>query len=297
MKPDFMEARAFVTILETGSFAQAARRLGLSPSRISELLRSFEERLQVRLIERTTRSVSPTLAGEMLLARLTPLLDEFVGALESTREFHGKVSGLLRLTAAPPAADLLLEPRISAFLRAYPQVSIEVSVDGGLVDIVAGRFDAGIRFGELVEKDMIAARISDDIPFVVVAAPSYLAENGSPDDPRDLARHCCFNVRLPGGAILPWRFQRDSKVYETRFDGRLTANTTSMQVRAAVEGLGLFQTPRTMVAAELEDGRLVTVLDEWAPPPLGGFHLYYPSRRQTRPALRALVDFLRQQKR
>lgn len=292
-----MEARAFVAILEAGSFAQAAKRLGLSASRISELLRNLEERLQVRLIERTTRSVSPTLAGEMLFARLTPLLDEFVGALESIREFNGKVSGLLRLTAAPPAADLLLEPNISSFLRLYPQVSIEVSVDGGLVDIVADRFDAGIRFGELVEKDMIAARISDDVPFVVVAAPAYLDANGRPDDPRDLARHCCFNVRLSNGAILPWRFQRDGKVYETRFDGRLIANTTAMQVKAAVEGLGLFQTPRNLVAAELEEGRLVSVLDEWAPPPLGGFHLYYPSRRQMRPALKALVDFLRRQRR
>lgn len=172
IKPDFMEARAFITILQTGSFAQAARRLGLSPSRISELLRSFEERLHVRLIERTTRSLSPTPAGEMLFARLSPLMDEFAEALESTREFSGKVSGLLRLTAAPPAADLLLEPNIASFLRTYPQVSIEVSVDGGLVDIVAGRFDAGIRFGELVDKDMIAVRISADIPFVVVAAPA-----------------------------------------------------------------------------------------------------------------------------
>jgi len=289
-----MEARAFITILQTGSFAQAARRLGLSPSRISELLRSFEERLHVRLIERTTRSLSPTPAGEMLFARLSPLMDEFTEALESTREFSGKVSGLLRLTAAPPAADLLLEPHIASFLRTYPQVSIEVSVDGGLVDIVAGRFDAGIRFGELVDQDMIAVRISADIPFVVVAAPAYLATAGKPEEPRDLVNHCCFNVRLPGGTILPWRFRGDSRVYETQFDGRFTANTTSMQVRAAVEGLGLFQTPRTQVAAELEDGRLVTVLDEWAPPPLGGFYLYYPSRRQMRPALKALVDFLRQ---
>lgn len=296
IKPDFMEVRTFITILETGSFTQAARRLGLSPSRVSEILRSLEERLEVRLIERTTRSVRPTLAGEMLFARVDPLLDEIVAALESAREFNGKVSGLLRITVAPPAADALLEPHLSQFLRQYPEVSIEISVDGGRVDIVAARFDAGIRFGELVDKDMIAVRISDSVPFVVVAAPSYLEAHGNPREPRDLVHHHCFNVRLPGGATLPWRFQRGGKVYETQFEGKLIANTTTMQVQAAVDGLGLFQTPWSAVAAELRDGRLVTVLDEWAPPALGGFFLYYPSRHQMRPALKALIDFLKQRR-
>lgn len=192
-----------------GSFVGAAKYLGLSPSRVSELLRNFEERLEVRLIERTTRSINPTLAGEMLYSRLTPLLDEFFGALETTREFNGRISGVLRLTVAPPAADQLIEPNLSEFLKAYPDVSVEVSVDADLVDIVAGRYDAGIRFGELVEKDMIAVRISDDIPLVVVGAPDYLDLKGRPKAPRDLAQHCCFNVRLLTGALLAWRFQDD----------------------------------------------------------------------------------------
>ncbi|MBI1620481.1 LysR family transcriptional regulator [Aquamicrobium zhengzhouense] len=297
MKPDFMEARAFVAIVDSGSFVMASKQLRLSPSRVSELLMNFEERLGVRLVERTTRSVSPTLAGEMLYARLSPLLDEFVHTLERTREFNGSVAGLLRLTVAPPAADSLLAPHLSEFLSMYPDVSVELSVDGDRVDIVTERFDAGIRFGGLVHKDMIAVKISEPIPLVVVASPEYLAKHGTPASPHELENHCCFNVRLAGGAALPWRFQQDGKSMEMQFEGRIIVNKTGMQIKAAEDGLGLFQSPRSAVAEALKSGKLVTVLDDYAPPALDGFYLYYPSRRLIRPALKALVDFLRQKRR
>ncbi|PRD43084.1 LysR family transcriptional regulator [Phyllobacterium phragmitis] len=295
--PGFAEANAFVTVLEQKSFTRAAKQLGLSLPRVSELVRNLEERLGVRLVERTTRSVSPTIAGEHLLQRLRPVLDDYRAALESTNEFRDKPAGLLRLTVAPPAADSALEPAVSSFLALYPEISLDISVDSGLVDIVAGRFDAGIRAGQRLERDMIAVRISNEIPGVVVASPRYLAEHGEPRTPQELAEHNCFSVRLPNGATIPWRFHAKGRPVEAHVDGRLTVNTATMQVRAAVEGMGLFQATREMVAPELAAGRLVTVLDEWAPPPVDGFFLYYPSRRQMRPALKALVDFLRERRR
>lgn len=296
IKPDFMEASAFVAILEHGGFTKAAGRLGISVPRVSELLRNFEERLGVRLVDRTTRSVSPTLAGEALLVRLGPLLDEFRAALETTSEFKGTISGLLRLAVDPLAAESLLEGDISPFLKRYPEVDLEISVDGGLVNVVEDRFDAAIRFGNFVDRDMITTRISENIPIVVVASPSYIEKYGEPSHPRDLSGHSCFSLRLQSGATIPWRFQDKGRVLKMQVSGRLIASTTVMQVRAAVEGLGLFQGTRTTVADEIAAGKLVTVLDDWAPPPLEGICLYYPSRRQMRPALRALVNFIREQK-
>jgi DNA-binding transcriptional LysR family regulator len=289
----FAESAALVAVLERRSFAQAAKQLGLSPPRVSELVRTLEERLGVRLVERTTRSVAPTAAGERLLARLRPVLDDYDAALESTNEFRSKPAGTLRLTVAPPAADFILSAAAPRFLALYPEISLDISVDGALTDIVGARFDGGIRAGEKVERDMIAVRVSDAIPLVVVATPAYLARHGEPKMPRDLARHDCIRIRLPSGGIFPWRFRIKGRTLEVHVQGRLIVNDNNLAIRAAIEGTGLLQLSPQYVASELAARRLSTVLDRWAPAPVDGLFLYYPSRRQIRPALNALVDFLR----
>ena len=265
--PSFSETTALVTVLEERSFRNAARKLGLSPARVSELVRNLEARLGVRLVERTSRSVAASPAGERL-------------------------AGLLRLTVAPPAADLILAPVIGRFLSQYPQINIDVSVDRESVDIVAAGFDAGIRPGELLTRDMVCLRVSGEMPFVVVASPAYLQRCGIPKTPRELTKHACLRVRLPSGAWATWRFGKTGRALEVGIDGRLTANEPAIAVAAAVDGAGLLQIPLSYVAPELDAGRLVTVLDDWARPPVDGFFVYYPSRRHMRPPLKAFVDFL-----
>jgi DNA-binding transcriptional LysR family regulator len=291
--PGFAETNALVAVLEQKSFTKAAKRLGLSPPRVSEMVRVLEERLGVRLVERTTRSVAATPAGERLLARLRPVLDDYQEALESINDFRDKPAGTLRLTVAPPAADFVLAPAMSRFLSLYPEISLDISVDSALTDIVAGRFDAGIRSGDRLERDMIAARVSDTMPMVVAAAPAYLARHGAPKTPQDLASHDCLRARLPSGAPFPWRFRMKRRTVEVHVEGRLTVNSPELLLKAVIDAMGLAQMPLPYVAPEVAAGRLVTVLDEWAPPPLDGFFLYYPSRRHNRAALKALVDFLR----
>ena len=200
---------------------------------------------------------------------------------------------MLRVTAVPPAADLVLEEAIPRFLALYPEINVEVSIDASPIDIVAERFDAGIRTGEHLAHDMIAARICREMHFVVVAAPAYLARRGEPRSPQDLAAHDCIRVRLPSGAFVPCRFRIKRRIVEVHAEVRLAVNGGKFAVRAAIEGAGLLQAPFDYVRADLAAGRLVTVLDDWAPPPLEGMFLYYPSRRQIRPALKAFVDFLR----
>jgi DNA-binding transcriptional LysR family regulator len=291
--PGFAETNALVAVLEQKSFTKAAKRLGLSPPRVSEMVRVLEERLGVRLVERTTRSVAATPAGERLLARLRPVLDDYQEALESINDFRDKPAGTLRLTVAPPAADFVLAPAMSRFLSLYPEISLDISVDSALTDIVAGRFDAGIRSGDRLERDMIAARVSDTMPMVVAAAPAYLARHGAPKTPQDLASHDCLRARLPSGAPFPWRFRMKRRTVEVHVEGRLTVNSPELLLKGVIDAMGLAQMPLPYVAPEVAAGRLVTVLDDWAPPPLDGFFLYYPSRRHNRAALKALVDFLR----
>jgi LysR family transcriptional regulator, regulator of peptidoglycan recycling len=296
-RPGFAETAALVAVLEQKSFAKAARQLGLSPPRVSELVRALEERLGVRLVERTTRSVAPTAAGERLAERLRPVLDDYDAALDATNEFRSKPAGTLRLTVAPLAADHVLSQAAPRFLALYPEISLDISVDVAFTDIVAARFDAGIRAGERVERDMIAVRVSDAIPFVVVAAPSYLARRGEPRAPRDLVAHECIRVRLPNGATLPWRLRVKRRTAEAHVQGRLIVNDTNLAIRAALAGTGLLQLPRRHVMSDLAAGRLVTVLDRSAPLPLDGLFLYYPGRRLIRPALKAFADFLRRRER
>ena len=292
--PGFSETSALVAVLEQKSFTKAAEQLGLSPARVSEMVRNLEERLRVRLVERTTRSVAATPAGERLLARLRPLLDEYRDALESLDDFRSKPAGTLRLTVAPPAADFVLAPLVARFASQYPEISLDVAIDRAFVDIVAARFDAGIRPGRRLERDMIAVRISDEIPFVVAASPAYLERHGVPRTPEDLTRHACIRFRFPTGAPVPWRFSTKRRTFEVDVQGPLTANEPGIAITAAIDGAGLVQIPVAYVSSTLTDGRLVSLLADCAPPPVDAFFLYYSSRRQMRPPLKALVDFLRE---
>ena len=291
------ETNAFVAVLEHKSFNRAAKQLGLSAPRVSELIRKFEERLGVRLVERTTRSVAPTVAGEQLLERLRSVLDDYEAALESINDFRSKPAGTLRLTVAPPAADFALGPVIQRFLSFYPEINLDICIDSALTDIVAGRFDAGIRLDDRLTPGMIATKISDEMPRVIAASPEYLARCGTPATPRELTRHHCIQVRLPSGQLIPWHFRVKRRVVEIHVEGRLIVNQIGFAINAALDGVGLLQSLLPYVAPELAAGRLVSVLGEWAPPPLGAFSLYYPSRRQPRAALTALVDFLREERR
>jgi DNA-binding transcriptional LysR family regulator len=291
--PGLAETSTFVAVLEQKSFSKAAKQLGLSPPRVSEMVRQLEARLGVRLVERTTRSVAATSAGERLLERLRPVLADYQAALESTDDFRTKPAGTLRLTVAPPAADFILPPLIPRFLALYPEIGLDISADSTFVDIVAARFDAGIRPGERLSRDMIAVRISDEIPIVVAAAPAYLAQHGKPVTPQELAAHDCISFRLQSGVLFPWRFRMKRRAFEVHVESRLIVNEPKMLIQAALDGVGLIQVPLIYIASEIAAGRLATVLDDWAPAPIDGFFLYYPSRRHIRPALKALVDFLR----
>ena len=291
-KPELGEMNAFVTVAERRSFAKAAVQLGISRSRLSETIRGLEDRLGVRLLNRTTRSVAPTAAGERLLARLRPLLNDFDTVLDSINAFRDKPAGLLRLTVPPPAANLLLAPLLSRFLAQYPAIDLEISVDAALTDIVAGRFDAGIRPGERVERDMIAVRIGEEIRGVVVAAPDYLARHPRPTTPRDLQTHNCIRFRFPSGVIVPWQFEKKGKKVEVAVEGRLTVNDPELAIRAALDGVGVLYTALGYAAPEIKAGRLVPLLEDWR---IGSaaFFLYYPSRRQVPLPLQVFIEFLR----
>jgi DNA-binding transcriptional LysR family regulator len=297
VEPSLAETNAFVAVLEQRSFSKAARQLNLSPPRVSEMVRQLEERLGVRLVERTTRSVAPTVAGERLLARLRPVLDDYRAALDLVNDFREKPAGVVRLTVAPPVAYLGLISSISRFLVAYPEISVEIVADSALTDIVAGRFDAGIRPAERLERDMIAVRISDEIPVVTVAAPSYVARHGKPLTPHELGSHDCIRIRFGSGALIAWRLRLGRRAVDVPVKGRFVVNDDRMAMQAVLAGAGLLQMTHGAVEHDLAAKRLVTVLDDYQPPPLAGFFLYYPSRRQIRPALKVLVDFLRKRDR
>jgi LysR family transcriptional regulator, regulator of peptidoglycan recycling len=289
----FSELSAFVAVAEQASFTKAAKQIGLSTATLSQTIRALEERLGVRLLNRTTRSVSPTEAGERLLARLRPALDEFDDALESINAFRDRPAGHLRLTVPPPVASFVLAPLLASFLARYPEIALEISVDSALVDIVANRFDAGIRFGPRVARDMIAVPVTDKLRVVVVASPEYLAQHPRPQTPKDLLTHNCIRLRFGISGLAPWHFLVNGKEIEFDVEGPLTVNDGELAVRAALDGVGILYMLEDYVAPMIADGRLVSLLDEWLPPPADGFYLYYPSRRQNPAALQALIGFLR----
>jgi DNA-binding transcriptional LysR family regulator len=289
----FSELSAFVAVAEQASFTKAAKQIGLSTATLSQTIRALEERLGVRLLNRTTRSVSPTEAGEQLLARLRPALDGFDDALESMNAFRDRPAGHLRLTVPPPVASFVLAPLLASFLAQYPEIALEISAEAALVDIVANRFDAGIRIGPLVARDMIAVPITDKLRVVVVASPEYLAQHPRPQTPKDLQTHNCIRLRFGIGGILPWHFVVDGKRIEFDVEGALIVNENDLAVRAALDGVGVYYGLEDYVAPMIADGRLESLLDGWMPPPADGFYLYYPSRRQNPAALQALIGFLR----
>jgi DNA-binding transcriptional LysR family regulator len=283
-----------LAVLERKSFSKAAEQLGLSPARVSELVRDLEERLEVRLVERTTRSVAATAAGERLVERLRPLLDEYQSAIDSLNDFRSKPAGTLRLTVPPPAADFVLAPVLPRFIAQYPEITLEVSINRAFVDIVATRFDAGIRPGERIARDMIAVRISDEMPFAVAGSAAYLKRYGTPKTPQELTKHACIRVQHASGALVPWRFGKQRRMLEVEVDGPLTSSEPGLAITAAIHGAGLVQLPLPYLAPEFAAGRLVTVLADWVQPRIDAFFLYYPSRRQVRPPLKAFTDFLRE---
>jgi DNA-binding transcriptional LysR family regulator len=289
---EFGELSAFMAVAEQRNFTRAAKQLGIAPATLSETIRHLEDRLGIRLLNRTTRSVAPTEAGEKLLARLRPVIDDYEAAIDSLNEFRDKPAGLLRLTVAPPAARSVVAPLLAKFLAQYPDIKLEISVDSANVDIVAQQFDAGIRAGDRVDRDMIAVKITGPWRSALVGSPAYLAQHGTPKTPEELAAHNCIRLRLPNGALLPWRFQKDGKDFETAVSGSLILNETSLLAPAVLDGVGLVQLPRAFLSEAIAEGRVVAMLEEWQP--IGApFALYYSSRRQTPAALQALIDFLR----
>jgi DNA-binding transcriptional LysR family regulator len=291
-KVGFAEMNAFVATAEHSSFAKAATHLGVSRSALSETVRGLEEKLGVRLLNRTTRSVALTEVGERLLGELRPALDSFDAALESVNVFRDKPAGHLRLTVPRPAAKTVIEPILSDFLAAYPAITLEIVTDSALTDIVRDRFDAGIRPGHRVEQDMIAVRVGEDARPTVVASPGYLRRHPAPKAPADLAAHNCVRMRFASGAIAHWAFEKKGRRLEVAVKGSLIVSESDLAIRAALDGIGIARVPLATVAGLIEKKRLVPLLQDWAHRSVG-FYLYYSSRRQIPAALRAFVDFLK----
>jgi DNA-binding transcriptional LysR family regulator len=290
----FAELNAFVAVAEQASFTKAARRLGLSTATLSQTVRALEDHLGVRLLNRTTRSVAPTDAGERLLAQLRPLLDGFEAAIESVNAFRETPAGHLRLTMPPPVARFVVAPMLARFLDRYPEIVLETTVESGLTDIVADHYDAGFRRGNLVARDMIAVRVTNDLHYRVVASPEYVERHGRPQTPDDLHTHNCVRYRLPGGGFIPWLFLDDGKMIEFDVSGSLVViNDPELVINAALQGVGVAYLYEEYVSRMIADGRLVSLLDKSVLPVTEGFFLFYPSRRQNSAALRALIDFLR----
>lgn len=292
-REELADLGAFVAVAEERSFTRAAAKLGTSQSALSFTVRRLEERLGVRLLTRTTRSVSVTEAGERLLRTLGPALDKIGAELAALSELREKPAGSVRLTMGEHAAEVILWPKLATFVPEYPDIKVEVIVDYGLTDIVAERYDAGVRLGEQVAKDMIAVRIGPDFRMAVVGAPSYFVRRPRPKKPQDLTAHDCINLRLPTyGGLFPWEFEKRGHELKVRVDGPLVFNNIAMRLRAALAGLGLAYMPEDAVRPYIADGQLISVLDDWCQP-FSGYHLYYPSRRQPAPAFALLVEVLR----
>jgi len=284
---------AFLAVTRERSFTRAAAKLGVSQSALSHTVRGLEERLGLRLLTRTTRSVAPTEAGERLVQTVGPRFDEIDAELAALSALREKPAGTIRITAGEHAAETVLWPALATLLPRYPDIKVEVIVDNGLTDIVAERYDAGVRLGEQVARDMIAVRIGADWRIAVVGAPSYFAKRTDPKRPQDLTAHDCINMRLPTyGGLFPWEFEKRGRELKVRVEGPLVFNTIALRLNAALAGLGLAYLPEDVVRTHVAEGRLIQVLADWCAP-WSGYHLYYPSRRQPTPAFAVLVDALR----
>jgi DNA-binding transcriptional LysR family regulator len=292
-RENFNDLLAFVAVARAGSFTKAAAQLGVSQSALSHTIRALEERLGLRLLTRTTRSVSPTEAGERLLTTIGPRLDEIEEEVAALSDFRDRPAGNIRITAAEHSARTVLWPKLARFLPDYPDIKVEILVSYGFVDLAAERFDAGVRLGDQIAKDMIAVRIAPDLKMAVVASPGYFAKMRPPQTPHELAGHDCVNLRLAThGGLYAWEFEKDGHALNVRVEGPLTFNGSPPMLQAALDGFGLACVPEDMALEHIAAGRLVRVLEDWCPA-FPGYHLYYPSRRLASPAFALLVDALR----
>ncbi|CAN7170631.1 LysR family transcriptional regulator [Pararhizobium sp. LjRoot238] len=290
---NFNDLLAFVTVAREESFTRAAVKLGVSQSALSQTVRGLEERLGIRLLTRTTRRVSPTTAGERLLQTAGPRFEEIQAELSALTEMRDKPAGRIRITAGEHAAISVLAPALDKFLPDNPDIIVEITVDYGLTDIVAERYDAGVRLGEQVAKDMIAVRIGPEMRMAVVGSPTYFHSHPWPEAPQDLTAHNCIQIRMPTyGNIFPWEFEKDGRELKVRVEGQLVFNNMAMRRDAALRGLGLAYMPEDQVHDLIRDGKLVRVLEDWCEP-FPGYHLYYPNRRHASPAFALLLEALR----
>jgi DNA-binding transcriptional LysR family regulator len=292
-REELVDLNAFLTVAEEQSFTRAAAKLNTSQSSLTHTIRRLETRLGVRLLTRTTRSVAPTEAGERLLGSLRPALDSIGAGLALLSDLREKPSGTIRITTSEHAANTVLWPALERLLPDYPDIHVELSIDSGFTDIVAERFDAGVRLGEALAKDMIALRIGPDLRMAVVGSPAYFGKRAIPRTPHDLSEHQCINLRqVSAGGLYAWEFEKGGRELRVRVEGQLAFDNVGMVVRAASAGFGLGYVIEDQVAALIADGRLVRVLADWCPP-FPGHHLYYPSRRQPSAAFALLVEALR----
>lgn len=284
---------AFLAVARERSFTRAAAKLRMSQPSLSQLILGLEERIGMRLLNRTTRSVTPTQVGERLLLKIGPKFEEIDQELSALSDLRDKPAGSIRISATDYAARMILLPALAKVLPKYPDIKVEVRIDYGLTDIIAAQFDAGIRVGELLEKDMIAVRVGPDVRIAVVAAPTYLSSRKTPHLPQDLTNHNCINFRFAEeGGLFTWRFEKDGRKLNVRVEGQLVFNDASALLNAALEGFGVAYLPEPYAQPHLSSGELVRLLEDWCPS-LSGYHLYYPSRRQPSPAFSVLVDAIR----
>lgn len=292
-REELVDLNAFMVVAEEQSFTRAAAKLGTSQSTLSHTIRRLESRLNVRLLTRTTRRVSPTEAGERLLSTLVPALDTIAGEIASISEFSERPTGTVRITTSEHAATTVLWPVLRKLLPDYPDLHVELALESGLTDIVAERFDAGVRLEETIARDMIAVPVGPPLRMAVVGAPSYFESHPPPRTPQDLSQHICINLRLPtAGGVYAWELEKGRRALRVRVNGQLTFNTTRMIRQAALDGFGLACLMEDQFTSHIEDRRLIRVLEDWCPP-FPGYHLYYPSRRQSSAAFRLIVDALR----
>lgn len=296
-REDFADLALVLVVSEEGSFTAAANRLGMSQSGLSHSVRRLEDRLGIRLLARTTRSVSVTPAGMKLLEVLSPAMQELNDRLSALSDEHSRPSGTIRITAAEHATKAVLWPVVSTLLESYPDLEIELHIDNSFSDIISDRFDAGVRIGEQLQKDMIAVPIGPDMRMIAFASPDYIARRGCPETPHDLSAHCCINMRfVADGQTYSWEFEKDGRPLNIRVEGQLVLNSAELIIRAAREGRGIGFMLEDAVTRHFEDGTLVPVLAEWCPT-FDGYYLYYPTRRQNSAAFRLLVDALQAQRR
>lgn len=287
------DLQAFIAVARDQSFTKAAIKLGVTPSALSHTIRQLEERLGIRLLARTTRNVAPTEAGERLMHAIGPHFDEIAAKVEELGELREKPAGSIRITCTDDSIEMVLRPMLGKFVKQYPDITLELFVDYGFTNVVEERFDAGIRLGEALSKDMIAVRIGPDWRLVVVGSPDYFAQNAPPETPHDLTRHTCVNIRhRPSGSVYHWEFEKDGKEFSVKGEGPLVFNSMLHVLNSAVEGIGLAYVPEQLAEPYIAQGKLTQTLSEWCPY-FPGYHLYYPNRRQPSPAFTAFVDALR----